>query len=248
MNSLIPKVDPKKSQLGRRLESLVRKALYDFHLAKDCKRMAVALSGGKDSLTLLYLLHAISGYGFPPFELVAIHVSGEFSCGAGIQPEYLSGICESLGVPLVFRESTQTLDTLECYSCSRERRKLLFDAAKEHGCDRIAFGHHRDDNAQTLLLNLLHKAEFAGNLPMVHMQNYEMTITRPLIYCSESDIRTFSKANGFARILCRCPVGQNSKRKQVDQLMDEMEEFFPNVRTNLAQASLQYGSEKANRP
>lgn len=243
----IPIASPPWSGLGKRLESMCRKALYDFKMINDTQRIAIALSGGKDSLTLLFLLKAISGRGFPPFEITAIHVSGEFSCGAGVNENYLKGICDALEVPLLTRSSTQKLETLECYSCSRERRKLLFDAAKSIGIETIAFGHHRDDHAQTVLMNLLHKAEFAGNLPKIHMYDYGITIIRPLIYIPEQDIRTFAQQQGFARISCRCPIGQDSMRKQVENLISELENLFPNARENIAKAGLLYGSDKASR-
>jgi tRNA 2-thiocytidine biosynthesis protein TtcA len=242
----LPIARPPWSTLGKRLESTVRKALFDFEmLTGDVSQLAIALSGGKDSLTLLFLLKAISGRGFPNFNLHAIHVSGEFSCGAGINADYLQGICNELGVPFITRTSKQKLETLECYSCSRERRRLLFEAAKSVGAHTIAFGHHRDDQAQTLLMNLLHKAEFAGNLPKIHMQDYGVTIIRPLIYIAEQDIRTFAQQQGFSRTMCRCPVGQHSMRKQTDQLLSEIETIFPNARENIAKAGLLYGSQKA---
>ena len=75
----------------------------------------------------------------------------------------------------------------DCYSCSRERRRRLFSMAQETKCSTIAFGHHKDDNAQTLLMNLLHKAEFAGLLPKIHLTAYNTTIVRPLIYLEEKD-------------------------------------------------------------
>ncbi len=239
----IPK--PPWTSLGKKLESTLRKALFDFHMVDGVTKLAIALSGGKDSLTLLFLLHAISGRGFPPFDLYAIHVSGEFSCGASIQEEYLQEICKALGVEFISLSSQQRLETLECYSCSRERRRLLFHAAKSVGATTIAFGHHRDDQAQTVLMNLLHKGEFAGNLPKIQMHDYGITIIRPLIYISEGDIRTFSQQQGFARITCRCPVGQNSLRRKTDQIIDDLETIFPNARENIARAGLLYGSQKA---
>ncbi len=242
----IPVAKPPWTRLGRKLESMCRKALFDFSLVKDTNKIAIALSGGKDSLTLLFLLHAISGKGFPDFELHAIHVGGEFSCGAGLHENYLKNICDKLGVNFIVKQSMQKRETLECYSCSRERRRLIFDAAKEVGATVIAFGHHRDDNIQTLLMNLLHKAEFAGNLPKIEMYDYGITIIRPLIYISENEIREFAKHYGFARITCGCPVGQGSLRKKTENLLKTLEEYFPNARTNLSQASLEYGSNKAS--
>lgn len=238
---------PPWTGLGKRLESMVRKALYDFEMV-DGSPIAVALSGGKDSLTLLFMLHAIKGRGFPHFDLHAIHVNGEFSCGAGVNVDYLKGICEQLQVNFMVRESTQKLETLECYSCSRERRSMLFDAAKSVGATTIAFGHHRDDSAQTLLMNLLHKAEFAGNLPNLKMHEYGVKIIRPLIYVGEVDIRRFAEQQNFLRIMCRCPVGQDSMRRKVDQLLNEIETLYPNARENIARAGLLYGSNKASKP
>jgi len=244
----IPIAQPPWTGLGKRLESMVRKALFDFKLVEGVTKIGVALSGGKDSLALLFLLKAISGRGFPPFEIYAIHVTGAFSCGAGISTAYLNDICKQIDVQLITREANQTLEDLECYSCSRERRRLLFEAAKSVGVDTIAFGHHRDDNAQTLMMNLLHKGEFAGNLPKVPMQNYGVTIIRPLIYVAEADIITFAEQYGFKRIMCRCPVGQNSMRRKVDELLKEIEHLYPEARANIARAGILYGSDKALRP
>jgi tRNA(Ile)-lysidine synthase TilS/MesJ len=241
----LPIAQPPWTGLGKRLESMLRKAIFDFELLEGVDKVVVALSGGKDSLTLLYLLHAISGRGIAPFQLYAIHVGGAFTCGAGVQLDFLQAICDKLGIPLMRKTSTQKLETLECYGCSRERRRLIFDAAKEVGATTIAFGHHRDDSVQTLLMNLLHKGEFAANLAKVPMYDYGVTIIRPLIYIAEEEIRHFAELYGFARITCQCPVGQRSKRRQVSQLLEEMERLFPNARTNLAQAGLVYGSNKA---
>ena len=248
-NSLIPIAKPPWTALGKEMESCVRKALYDFEMLEPMpERVAIALSGGKDSLGLLFMLHSLRGRGFPLFEMHAIHVDGEFSCGAGVDGGFLRAICKELGVNFIVCSSKQKREDLECYSCSRERRRLIFNAAKEVGATTIAFGHHRDDSAQTLLLNLLHKAEFAANLPKVHMRDYGVTIIRPLIYVGEETLRTFAKQHGFARITCQCPVGQNSKRKTVEELIRHMEQFFPHARGNLAKAGLLYGSDKAKKP
>ncbi|MEC7839133.1 MAG: tRNA 2-thiocytidine biosynthesis TtcA family protein [Chlamydiota bacterium] len=244
----IPVAQPPWTGIGKKVERRLRKALYDYHMVDGVTKVSVALSGGKDSLTLLFLLKSIAGRGFPDFDLSAIHVSGEFSCGAGVNTDYLRAICEKLEVPLVIRESTQRLETLECYSCSRERRRLLFDAAKELGSHTIAFGHHRDDSIQTLLMNLLHKAEFAGNMPKIHMKKYGVTIIRPLIYVTEEEIRAFARHYQFMRIMCQCPVGQNSMRKKAEVLLSEIEETFPDARHNLAKAIIEYGSNKALDP
>lgn len=238
-------VRPPWTALGKELESRCRKAIYDFSLLENVQKVAIALSGGKDSLSLLYLLHAIRGRGVPFFDLVAIHVDGEFSCGAGVDEHFLRGICGELEVPLIIRTSSKKREELECYSCSRERRGLIFKAALEQNATTVAFGHHRDDSTQTLLMNLLQKAEFAANLPKIPMHHYGVTIIRPLIYISEAELRSFAQQYGFLRISCRCPVGQNSKRKQAERLLTLLEAEFPHARSNLARAGLLYGSDKA---
>lgn len=247
LNVTFPLALPPWNRRGKKLESAIRKALYDYGMLEGASKLAVALSGGKDSLTLLFMLKAILGRGFPLLDLYAIHVGGEFSCGASVQENFLRSLCEQLEIPLIIRTSTQKRETLECYTCSRERRRLIFEAAKSVGATTIAFGHHRDDNAQTLLLNLFHKGEFAGNLPKLEMVDYGVTLIRPLIGSSEEEIRHFAKEYGFARVTCQCPVGQNSMRKKVDRLLDDIEALFPNVRANVAQAGLLYGSDKARR-
>lgn len=248
MSALIKRQVMQKSftKLGKRIESQVRKALYDFDLVGDGS-ITVALSGGKDSITLLKMLKAISGRGFIPFKLHAVHVGGEFSCGAGIHEGYLKNICDNLEVPFTIRYSDQKLESLECYSCSRERRAMIFEEAKKAGSKIVAFGHHRDDNAQTILMNLLHKGEFAGNLPKLEMVDYGVTIIRPLIFVSENEIREFAKLEGFLRTMCQCPVGQDSLRKKTDQILSDLEKIYPNVRENVARASLLYGSDKARK-
>ncbi len=243
----LPIAAPPWTGLGKRLESLCRKALYEFTLVEGVEKVGIALSGGKDSLSLLYLLKAISGRGFQPFSLHAFHVSGEFSCGSSVTGSFLTQICDELEVPLTVCETQQKREDLACYSCSRLRRTLIFNAAKEVGITTVAFGHHRDDSIQTLLMNLFHKAEFAANLPKVPMYDYGVTIIRPLIYISEDEIKAFAKLYGFARVTCQCPVGQDSMRKKTEQLLSFIEETFPNLRENLSQASFTYASDKALR-
>lgn len=245
LNLHFPIARPPWTKLGRRLESMCRKALYEFDLLGKTTKIAIALSGGKDSLSLLYLLKAISGRGFPDLELYAVHVGGTFSCGAGVSEGFLRGICDELDVPLLICEPKQERDKLECYSCSRERRSLIFEAVKSVGVTTVAFGHHRDDSVQTLLMNLLHKGEFAAMLAKVPMLDYGVTIIRPLIFVSEDEIKEFAKMYGFTRIVCQCPVGQDSMRKRSKDLIAQLEKDFPNARQNLSTASLLYGSQKA---
>lgn len=247
-NLALPVAKPPWTQIGRRIESQIRKALYELKLIPKDGKLAIALSGGKDSLTLLYMLAAISGRGFDSFKLCAIHVHGAFSCGSSLAPQFLKNICNELGVDFIQCEQPPPKESPSCYPCSRERRKLLFYTAKENNYNTIAFGHHQDDFNETLMMNLLHKGEFASNLPKVKMENYAIEIVRPLVYVAEQDIISFAKQSHFHRIVCRCPFGENSMRKKTNHLISYIEKTFPNVRTNLAQAGKNYGSQKAAKP
>ncbi len=248
MKSWIPIATPPWSLLGRQIESKIRKALYEYEMIQEKDTLCVALSGGKDSLTLLYFLHAIRGKGLPYFDLIAVHVKGEFSCGAGLGTSFLQKICDRLQIPFYVEESSFKQKKLECYSCSRERRKLLFERAKKEGAFKVAFGHHLDDSNQTLLLNLLHKAEMEPIQPKVFMQAYGVTILRPLIYIEEEKIIRFSEHYGFKRITCQCPYGQDSHRKKTGILIKQLEEVFPNAARNLFLAGKKLNQKKALTP
>jgi tRNA(Ile)-lysidine synthetase-like protein len=237
-------MDIKTTLNSKKIESKIRKAIFEFDLLKDVKSLAVALSGGKDSLTLLYMLFKILKNGFN-INLKAIHIDGSFSCGANISKKILKDICDSLNVQFLSSALDIEYEKLNCYSCSRERRKLIFDIAKKNNCDVIAFGHHRDDNIQTLLLNLFHKAEFASMMPKIKFKKIQATIIRPLIYVEEKEIITFAKKNDFLKTSCQCPFGKNSNRKKIDKIIEKIEFDFPNIRNNLSLSSFLYGSKKA---
>lgn len=241
-----PIVRPPWTGSGKKIESMVRKALFDFSLL-DGSPIAIALSGGKDSLTLLFMLRAILGRGFPDARIEAIHVTGAFSCGAGLHLEFIQSICEELEVPLHVIEVEQRRETLECYSCSRARRSAIFRKALELGCSTVAFGHHKDDMVQTLLMNVLHKGEFAGMLPKLFMKDYGVTIIRPMVYLSEKEIFSFASRCHYARITCQCPVGQDSKRKQTKELIEHMTDIFPHSLDNLASVARKHALPKAMR-
>lgn len=241
----IPLATPPWTSLGRKLESLCRKALHEYQLLEGVDKLAIALSGGKDSLSLLFLLKAILGRGFPCIQLHAIHIGGAFSCGAGISSSFLKGICKKLEIPLTIMNVDQDINTLKCYSCSRNRRKILFETAKSVQATTIAFGHHRDDSIETLFMNLMHKAEFAAMLPKIPMHDYGVTIIRPLIYVPEESLAQFAKFYEFSRVVCQCPIGQKSMRKTVKNILKGIQEKFPNATANLAIASRIYGSQKA---
>lgn len=246
-----PPAQPRKAlRCGKKFLSLLRCAIYRFELLPQSTtpiKIGVALSGGKDSLALLIALKEISGKGVAPLELHALHIGGSVNCGSSVSLIHSKKLCEALNVPLHVKTAAKQ-EKLECYSCARERRRLLFNMAKEQGIETIAFGHHRDDNAQTILLNLLQGAKPAGMLPKVPMKHYGVTIIRPIILIPEEMIISEIKAMSLLRATCQCPVGQTSKRNEVKTLLRSMETLFPKARAHLAQAALSWGSKGALNP
>lgn len=233
----------KKSNTGKRIESAVRKALYRFEMLSEHKRIVIALSGGKDSLSLMLMLAAIRGKGFPYVDLHAVHVGGKFSCGSEIHKSFLKNICDKLDISFSSIDSPYSPDVPECYSCSRFRRRILFKAAEDLDASAVAFGHHKNDSIQTTLMNLFHKGEFAGLPPVIHMHRFNVTILRPLIFVEENDIKKFARENGFLRTTCRCPVV--SLRSKTITLIEDLKTIFPQIENNIFLTSLKQGSNKS---
>lgn len=231
--------------IGKKIESKVRKALFYFDMLKNVDSLAVALSGGKDSLCMLFMLNAIIGRGFDKIDISAIHIDGDFSCGPSCERKFLKDICDDLNIKIYFENLKNNLTNIDCYTCARERRKIIFDIAKKNKIKTVAFGHHRDDSIQTLLMNLFHKAEFEGMMPVLKFKKFDITIIRPLIYVEEEEIINFAKHYEILKTFCKCPIGQTSKRKDVKKIINEIENIFPNIKSNLSQASFVYSSKKA---
>lgn len=233
-------------KVGRKIESSVRKAIADFNLFEDDAPVLVALSGGKDSITLLLMLAAISGRGIPPLKIYAAHISSEEVCGQNLPTDSIKELCNRLNIKLIIR-SSKKIRHLGCYACSRIRRRALFDIAKELNIKKVAFGHQRDDNIETLLLNLFQKGEFKAILAKLQMYQYDIEIIRPLIYVKEEDIKNFVKNFPFPKKE-DCLYPKNSKREYVKELIKNIEKGFPNIKKNLSTSAFLYGSKKASIP
>ncbi|MGD2279068.1 MAG: ATP-binding protein [Candidatus Omnitrophota bacterium] len=222
---------------GERINSKVGKALHDYDLIGGGDRILVAVSGGKDSYTLLSLLKAIQGWAPVKFELVAAHIKTDFRCGECMNKDDLRDLFEDMGVAYKFRE-INVLDKegkTTCFWCSWNRRKALFEMADELGCNKVALGHHKDDIAETVLMNLLYNGEISAMNPRQEIFEGKITIIRPLCYVEEKVIKKFAKENKFPEQLCKCPFGSDSKRKYVKKFIKETEKETPkvNIKTNI---------------
>lgn len=220
------------------------KGLKEFNLIEDGDKIAVAISGGKDSLLLAKMLQELQKHGHTKFELEFISMDPGFN---EANRQLLEENCEKLGIPVQIRES-QVFEIAEeisggkpCYLCARMRRGFLYNFANELGCNKLALGHHFDDVIETTLLNLFYASEFKTMLPKVDSQNYEgMELIRPLVYVKESAIlkwRDFSELNYMD---CGCTVGckiDGSKRKEMKHFIANYRKIHKDVDMSIFEAS-----------
>lgn len=217
-------------RLQLKIGRLFHKALRDYRLIDDGDKVLVGLSGGKDSLTLLELLAKRSRVFMPRFQVEAAFVRMT-NIPYQNDETYLQEYAAKLNIPLhitetSFDESSDTRHT-HCFLCSWQRRKMLFEMAKQLNCNKIALGHNKDDVIQTALLNLTFQGQFGGMRPKMKMDKFPMTLIRPLCLIREEDIRQYAALNNFRRQLKNCPYEDASQRNSMKEIIARMEQLNP---------------------
>ncbi|MCK6537686.1 MAG: tRNA 2-thiocytidine(32) synthetase TtcA [Polyangiaceae bacterium] len=227
------------TRLEKRLLSLVAKASADFGLLEPNDRVMVAVSGGKDSHSLLYLLREVQRRAPFPLSLVAVNLDqGQPGFPRHVLPEYFAK--EGYEHRIV-SEDTYTIvkdkvpeGKTYCSLCSRLRRGVLYNVAVEMGATKIALGHHRDDVIETLLLNLLYSGQMKAMPPRLRSDDGRNVVIRPLVYCAEVDIAAFAAERGFPIVPCDlCGSQDNLQRKRVKELLTGLNAENHNVRSNV---------------
>jgi len=223
------------SDSGNYISSRIGKAIGDYNMIEDGDRILVAVSGGKDSLSLLTLLNERKKWAPVKYELIAMHVETDHRCAGCVHTETLKKFFKDNKIAYKFKKiKVRGKDnSVSCFWCSWNRRKALFLAAKELGCRKIAFGHHKDDIIQTLLLNIFYQGEFAAMNPAQKLFRGKITIIRPLCYVEEDVLKKFSAESGFPSQLCRCPNSDLSKRRMMKNFINKAEKNSKNVKTNI---------------
>jgi tRNA 2-thiocytidine biosynthesis protein TtcA len=226
----------------RRLLRDVGRAIGDHRLIEDGDRILVAVSGGKDSYGLLVLLRAMQARAPIAFQLIAVHLDQG-------QPGYdgapLQRWLEAEGVPhKILHENTYAIVTDKipegktyCSLCSRLRRGILYRAAADLGCNKIALGHHRDDALETLLLNLFFGGKLAAMPPRLSTDYGRFVVIRPLAYAAEADLAALAAARGFPILPCKlCGAQDDAQRKQMKALLADLERKHPTLRQTMLAA------------
>lgn len=220
------------------------KAIKEYRLIEDGDRIAVAISGGKDSLLLAKLFQELYKYGNRNFELEFI------SMDPGYHPEIrdlLEENCKHLGIPVkiydadVFEVANKIAGDYPCYMCARMRRGSLYTKAQELGCNKLALGHHFNDVIETTMLNILCGANFKTMMPKLKAQNFEnMELIRPLYLIEEDYIKRWIQNSGLMPLNCACMVAAKkigSKRYEIKELIKNLGKTFDNVDMSIFRAA-----------
>jgi len=223
------------TRTGNYISTRIGRAIADYKLIENKDRILVAVSGGKDSMSLLKLLNERKKWAPVKYELIAMHVETDFRCGGCVHTKTLRTFFKDNGVKYFFKKiKVRNKDGgVSCFWCSWNRRKALFMAADKFGCNKVALGHHKDDIIETLLLNMFYQGEFAAMNPRQELFGGKVTIIRPLCHVEESVIRKFAKESGFPSQMCRCPNAERSKRRMMKDFIKKSERSCKHVKTNI---------------
>lgn len=221
----------------QRILSYIRKAVDDYNMIEDGDKIAVGLSGGKDSITLLMGLKALQRFYDKKFEIIAISINPGFEF---FNSEFLKKTCDDIGVQYIEEEShikEIVFDIRDeknpCSLCANLRRGILNSTAIREGCNKIALGHNEDDVLETFFLNLLYGGNINTFAPTSYMDRSKITLIRPLIYAPEKSIKTFVKKNNIEVMPKCCPMDGASKREDMKKLIWDFQKQIPNVKANI---------------
>ena len=221
----------------QRLYSFTRKAVDDYKLIETGDKIAVGISGGKDSLTLLYALAGLRRFYPEKFELCAITVNLGFE---GFNTEDISKLCDELEVPYTIVNTdinkivfSDRKESNPCSLCSKMRKGALNDAIKELGCNKVAYGHHKDDVIETMLLSLIYEGRFHTFSPKTYLDRTQITVIRPLLYINEADIIGFNNKMNLPVTKGKCPADGFTKREYAKNLLRSLNSENPGVKERM---------------
>lgn len=207
-------------------------AINDYNLLKEGDKVAVCISGGKDSMLMAKLFQELKRHNKYPFELVFMVMDPGYSKA---NRKKIEQNAELLGVPVVIFDSpifenVVTIEKSPCYICARMRRGYLYSKAKELGCNKIALGHHFDDAIETVLMGMLYGAQVQTMMPMLHSQNFEgIDLIRPMIYIRERDIIAWRDAYNLEFLACACKFTEENYSQNTEKETQSMRKWTKNL-------------------
>ena len=223
----------------KKLLSLTRAAVDKYNMIEAGDKIAVGVSGGKDSLALLYALAKLRDFYPKPFSLVAITLDYQFN---GIAEDYtaIEALCKKLQVEYIVRRTNlwevifkTRKEKNPCSLCAKMRRGLLHDTAVANGCNKVALGHHLDDAAETFLMNLLNGGKIGCFSPVSYLSDKKLYLIRPLIFAYEKDVAAAARRANLPVVKSRCPMDKVSNRQNMKELLKALEKDNPAVRKKI---------------
>lgn len=226
----------------QQLLSLTRKAVDEYGMIEDGDKIAVGISGGKDSLTLLCALHGLRRFYPKHFDIAAVTVDLGFN-NLNLMP--IEQMCSKLEIPykivetqiaqIVFEERRESNP---CSLCAKMRKGALNAAIKELGCNKVAYAHHKDDMVETLLLSLIYEGRFHSFSPRTYLDRMDLTVIRPLMFVDEADVIGFQNKYHLPVAKSPCPADGNTKREYVKNLLRQLNLETPGVKNRMFTAIL----------
>lgn len=226
----------------QQLLSLTRKAVDEYEMIEDGDKIAVGISGGKDSLTLLCALHGLRRFYPKHFEITAVTVDLGFD-NLNLKP--IKQMCSRLEIPykivetqiaqIVFEERKESNP---CSLCAKMRKGALNAAIKELGCNKVAYAHHKDDVVETMLLSLIYEGRFHSFSPRTYLDRMDLTVIRPLMFMDEADIIGFQNKYHLPVAKSPCPADGNTKREYAKNLLRQLNLEAPGVKNRMFTAIL----------
>ena len=230
----------------QRILSYMRKAIEDYNMIEENDKIAICLSGGKDSITMLHAFKALQRFYPKKFDIIAISINPGFKF---FDTNMLQNICDKLEIQL-FIENSHAQEIVfdirkeknPCSLCANLRRGIINSIAVREGCNKIALGHNEDDVLETFLLNLFYTGSIGTFSPVSYMDRTGITLIRPLIYTPEKETKRFVKKNNLTVMPKVCPMDGTSKREDIKQMIFSLQKNIPMIRANL------FGAIKRNLP
>lgn len=217
--------------------SQVRRAADDYEMIQDGDKIAVGISGGKDSLTLLYALSTLRRFYPHPFELHAVTVDLGFE---NLNLGKIEALCKELDVPYTIVQTQiasivfdQRKEKNPCALCAKMRKGALNEAIRGAGCNKIAYAHHKDDVVETLMLSLIYEGRFHTFAPVTFLDRMNLTVIRPLVYMKEADVIGFVHKHDVPVVKSPCPADGHTRREYVKQLLRQLNLENPGVKDRM---------------
>lgn len=232
--------------------SLTRKAVDDYHMIEPGDKIAVGISGGKDSLTLLYALQGLRRFYPAFFDLCAVTVDLGFG---NLDFSKIEALCRELDVrydiiktdigKIIFEDRKESNP---CSLCAKMRKGALNDAIKELGCNKAAYAHHKDDVVETMMMSLIYEGRFHTFRPVTYLDRTQITVIRPLIYMNEADVIGFVNKYNVPVVKSPCPADGHTKRETVKNMVQEINREAPGVKERMFTAIINGNIDGWNKP